>query len=331
MKTFESHISEQLAAYLDGVLTAREKEDVEQHLVSCTECQSELQLVRAGMKAMTALPLLEPPETVWTGIVSELERRKRRQRRQWLAAAAAVLAAFGVGVWQWSRPAWDLVSVKGHVAVGRWLETGSEGSARVRIGEIGHVDVKALTRLRTVRAGANEYRLALERGQIHAKITAPPRLFFVDTAAGTAIDLGCEYDLQCDRAGSGYLRVTQGWVLYTWKGEESLVPAGASCRTWPGRRPGTPVFDDAAQDFLRAVELFDLENRALAEMLKHARPRDTLTLWHVISRVTVQDREKVLSRAIELTPLPVGISKESIVSLDAEAMRRWREELAWTW
>src|SRR5256885_9219045 len=46
---------------------------------------------------------------------------------------------------------------------------------------------------------------------------------FVDTAAGTAVDLGCEYVLNTDEDGLGLLRVTKGWVSFQWKGLESLV------------------------------------------------------------------------------------------------------------
>ena len=109
----------------------------------------------------------------------------------------------------------------------------------------------------TARPG--EHRLALARGEIRAKISAPPRLFFVDTASGTAVDLGCEYTLNTDEDGFGLLRVTRGWVSFQWKGLESLVPAGASCRTRPHVGPGIPYFDDAPESMKQALESFGFE------------------------------------------------------------------------
>jgi hypothetical protein len=32
-----------------------------------------------------------------------------------------------------------------------------------------------------------------------------------------------------------------------------------------------------------------------------------------------------------LSPPPEGISRQQVLALDAESLRRWREELAWTW
>ena len=73
-------------------------------------------------------------------------------------------------------------------------------------------------------------------------IWAPPRLFFVDTPAGVAADLGCAYTLEVDDHGDGLLHVTSGWVALQLKDRESMVPAGASCATRPGVGPGTPFF-----------------------------------------------------------------------------------------
>src|SRR5204862_6898290 len=130
---------------------------------------------------------------------------------------------------------------------GEWIETDARSRATVKVGEIGSVEVTPNTRLRVVTARPGEHRLALARGEIRARISAPPKLFFVDTASGTAVDMGCEYALSADEEGSGVLRVTRGWVSFQWKGLESLVPAGASCRTRPQAGPDIPYFDDAPE------------------------------------------------------------------------------------
>src|SRR5206468_11395737 len=129
-----------------------------------------------------------------------------------------------------------------------------------------------------------------------AKISAPPKLFFVDTASATAVDFGCEYALSADEEGFGWLHVTRGWVSFQWKGIESLVPAGASCQTRPQAGPGIPYFDDAPESLKRAVEIFSFEkggNDALHTILFESRVRDTLTLWHLLSRVEPGDRSPV--------------------------------------
>jgi hypothetical protein len=59
--------------------------------------------------------------------------------------------------------------------------------------------------------------------------------------------------------------------------------------------------------------------------------RDTLTLWHLLSRVEASDRVRVYERIAQFEPPPSGATRERILALDADALRRWREELAWKW
>ena len=80
--------------------------------------------------------------------------------------------------------------------------------------------------------------MALDRGTIHARIWAPPKLFFVDTQAAVAVDLGCAYTLQVDEKGDGLLRVTSGWVGLEREGRDTYIPEGAVCATRSEHRPG---------------------------------------------------------------------------------------------
>jgi len=125
------------------------------------------------------------------------------------------------------------------------------------------------------------------------------------------------------------LNVTRGWVAFQWKGLESLVPAGASCRTRPQSGPGIPYFDDASERLKESIE--DIRPGSVSIILSESRIRDTLTLWHLLSRVEPPDRARVYDRIAALTPVPAGISREKALQLDPETLNRWREELAWTW
>ena len=156
----------------------------------------------------------------------------------------------------------------------------------------------------------------------------------METASGTAVDLGCEYELKAGEDGSGLLRVTRGWVSLQWKGIESLVPAGASCQTRPQAGPGIPYFDDAPESLKQALEVFGFEksvNDELGNILSASRVRDTLTLWHLLSRVDARERGRVFDRIAALTPVPAGVSREQALKLDPETLQRWKDELAWKW
>ena len=220
------------------------------------------------------------------------------------------------------------------MAAGEWVETDDSSKARIIVGSLGTVDIEPGTRVQLGEVRDSEYRLALSHGTISAEINAPPRLFIVDTPASAVVDLGCAYTVTVGKDGAGELRMTTGWAALEFNGRESLVPAGAIARTYPGLGPGTPYFEDASDTFKRAVRLFDTDNfRAAAfdTVIREARIRDTLTLWHLLSRVESSDRLRVYERIAGFVPPPTAVSREQILALDADALRRWREELAWKW
>jgi len=86
----DSHLGEQLSAYLDGQITTAEHEFVVAHLDTCTDCRLELHELDAARTAVRSLPGLEPPEFLEP-------HRQRIERERWtrrrVAAAAVGIAA----------------------------------------------------------------------------------------------------------------------------------------------------------------------------------------------------------------------------------------------
>jgi hypothetical protein len=297
------------------------------------------------------LPLVQAPEAIWKSIEAALDAKTEPRRRfsipawQWATASVFVMGAVGAIFWYGTRPsqpAWEVARLEGSpsvdvIKVGDWLQTDGSSRARITVGNIGTVDVEPNTRVRLVAASPTEHRLTLARGEISATVTAPPRLFLVDTPASTAVDLGCAYKIKTDESGDGVLRVTSGWVSLEWKGRESLVPAGANCRTRSRTGPGTPYFSDASEGLQQALAAFDFGGGGsktgdeLETILTEARVRDTLTLWHLLSRVDSAERVRVFNRMVELIPPPASVSRDKILQLDQATLKSWREELAWKW
>jgi len=224
----------------------------------------------------------------------------------------------------------------GRLAVGQTLETDAVSRAVINagpVGEIGEVHVDPGTRVRLVESRSARYRLALDRGTIHAMIWAPPGKFVVDTPSAVAVDLGCAYTLQVDDTGAGLLRVTFGWVGFTLKGRESLIPEGALCATRPGVGPGTPYFEDASPAFKAALGQLDFGRltpgspgsraAALETVLTNARQRDALTLWHLLTAPDASERAEVYRRLAALVPPPQGVTRAGVLSGDKHMRDLW--------
>jgi hypothetical protein len=237
-----------------------------------------------------------------------------------LAAAAALLLAMsdtwlssrGRGAsWEVTRleraPARETVTRVERLRVGEWLETGESSRARVKVGAIGQVEIEPRTRLRLMDAGAASHRLALDHGVLHAWIWAPPGRFFVDTPSAVAVDLGCEYTLAVDETG-------------------------AACATRPGKGPGTPYYEDASAELTRALAEVDFgpaaaRADALRRVLAAARPKDALSLWHLLARLDGAGRPAVYDHLAELVAPPDGVTREGVLAGDRRMLDRWWDAL----
>lgn len=223
---------------------------------------------------------------------------------------------------------------RGNIRVGEYLETDQNSSARVIVADIGSVEVAPNSRMKLVESKNTEHRLALERGRLHARIFAPPRLFIVDTPSAAAVDLGCEYVLEVNENGDSVLRVTGGYVALENDGVESIVPALASAVTKKGKGIGLPVADNANESFKKAVAEFDFgpnRDNALEWILREARVVDSLTIWHLFARVDEAQRGAVFEALASRIKPPSKVTKDGIVRLDRKMLERWWAEVENAW
>jgi len=220
------------------------------------------------------------------------------------------------------------------LAVGQFLETDSASRARITVANIGNVEIQPNSRVKLVGTTAKEHRLSLEHGILQAQIAAPPRLFIVDTPSAVAVDLGCAYTLEVDKKGNSYLHVTSGFVALERGGRESIVPAGAMCITKRGIGLGTPFSADTSEVFKAALERFDFSkggSRAVQTMLDNRNLYDTITLWHLLSRVQMADREKIYNALGEYVKPPADVTPNGILNLDKKMLESWRAEVERVW
>ncbi|MFN0158826.1 MAG: zf-HC2 domain-containing protein [Bacteroidota bacterium] len=356
---------EHLHDYLDGVLSVEQRHRVEAHLAECIRCRNEMKHLRILRDDVRELPSsLTPPRDLWPGISAQIEAEHSnilhhpassaignmpRRRFGWtkrLTLAASVVIVIGGAFWAsvlFTSPSWKVARLEGmpvigsnlmdeiaELGVGDWLETDATSRAKLDVGTIGELEIEPNTRLRLIESKSSDHRIALAKGTIRATIWAPPRLFFVETPSATAIDLGCAYTLQVDDNGGGILKVTAGWVALELAGRSSIIPAGAQCETRPGIGPGTPYYDDATPRFKHAISEFDFASPSqttLQILIDEARPKDAVTLFHLLSRTHAGDRVRIYNRLAVLAPPPKGVTCNGIIEGDKKMVQAWSEEL----
>lgn len=368
---FSTHVTKDISAYCHGELSNEESKQFAEHIISCAKCRAKFEEIKLGIKFAEQLPQLSAPDYLWRDLEPLIARdpvavSPTRIAHGWswqMKAAAVVLLLLsswavwlvyssrtGANLYVNGKPAWrvkringtplvgaERISNNGELAVGEWLETDGNSRAQIAVSSIGSVDVDENTRLRLLETQPTEHRLELVRGKMSAHIWAPPRLFFVNTPSAVAADLGCAYTLEVDDQGSSLLRVTSGWVALQLQDRESMVPAGAACETRPVLGPGTPYFEDASNVFRESVKTVDFNpdantrSTALVSILDQARPKDTLTLWHLLTRVEGEDRARVYDRMAALMSPPSGVTREGILALNRTMLKAWRDSLETTW
>ncbi len=365
---FSRHVTKDISAYCHGELSSEESKQFAEHIISCIKCRSKFDEIKLGVRLAEQLPQLSAPDHLWSELelqlgpqITQIEPVTRGWSWQLRAAAAVLVLMSGFGAW-WlfkrhgpavvnGKPYWQVTRLDGTPMIGKegignngklavggdWLETDGKSRAQIAVSSIGTVDIDENTRVRLLETQPTEHRLELARGKMSARIWAPPRLFFVDTPSAVAADLGCAYTLEVDDQGASKLKVTSGWVALQLKDRESMVPAEASCETRPGIGPGTPYFEDSSMLFRNELQKVDFDpdaaqrSAALTLMLNDARPKDTLTLWHLLTRVDGDDRVRVYEKMAALDPAPPGVTREGILQLDQKMLELWRDELKSTW
>lgn len=220
------------------------------------------------------------------------------------------------------------------LSVGEFLETDANSRARVQVADIGNVEIAPNSRVKLVKTKSTEHRLSLEKGLMKAKIDAPPRLFIVDTPSAVAVDLGCEYTLDVDENGNSKLHVTSGFVALEKGKFVSIVPAGAMALTKKEKGIGTPFAADSSAEFQKSLYRFDFENggnAALETIFKEANLYDSLTLWHLLSRVPKTERGRVFNALANFVEPPANVTVDGILRLDKKMLDAWWKEVENVW
>lgn len=101
--------SEQLSAWIDGMLSDSERKSLEAHLQSCEVCRQTAKELQELKRKLRAIPVPSPKPEMWNRVMRHLRHRVRRRRLTvvkpsiWLAAAASIALLSGAIALIWQK------------------------------------------------------------------------------------------------------------------------------------------------------------------------------------------------------------------------------------
>lgn len=212
-------------------------------------------------------------------------------------------------------------ALQGHMPIGETITVGRT-AMELTIANIGKANVAPGSEITLVTTSVREHRLALRHGRLHANVVAPPRLFVVETAAATAIDLGCEYDVTINRAGVGELTVLSGSVELTSKFGAVVVPAGYTAQLAPNLGTGVPLIT-AGGSYLEAIAADVAAGVPIApDRWRTPNADDAITLAYLLPRLDAAARNIVVDQLSPLVPL-AEIDSGAAKAGDLGEIQRW--------
>jgi hypothetical protein len=88
----ESHVQDQLSAYLDKALASSENKKIEAHLASCSDCEKVFQELKSMVTWMKAVPQPQPRVGLETRLTARLQDKEPRSW-SWMGGLATAMVA----------------------------------------------------------------------------------------------------------------------------------------------------------------------------------------------------------------------------------------------
>jgi len=236
-----------------------------------------------------------------------------------------------------SNVPWQLNGVQGQFKVNGRLLTGSElnnddiletfsNSAVIMIPEMGQVSLNPWSKIQK----KSSYNLLLSKGDLTAENKNAEESFTAQVfnseikCAGT----GAAYKLKINNDNTADLTVSNGRAIVTGNKLESVVTTGLICRI-SEKGPEIPMSLNSSEETKKAFELLSYYNDqdALNKVLNQSGLAEGISLWHLLKRITGDNRGAVFNKLYSLYPPPKGVDQESILRLKEEALNRWFNQI----
>ena len=206
------------------------------------------------------------------------------------------------------------------------IETDVNSSVTVAIPEMGRLLIDNLT---IVSRTKNNNEIRLDKGQIRKFEGDASNVLTVLTplAKFTELYKGGAFRLHVDENGTCKLEVESGWVIVNIKEFDSYVPKNFGCLISRGKY-AIPYPSDTSPQLISLLENFSgINDPSVGTILSLMSKKESLSLWHIIQLISIENRSIAFDRLNELIQVPSGVTKEGILALNKTMLLDWRQEI----
>jgi len=137
------------------------------------------------------------------------------------------------------------------------------------------------------------------------------------------------FEIKMKDKDNASVRVINNFIVVNANGDESKIPKNHLFRFLGSNNITIPTLVNANKSFLDLVHKYTLEpdDKTINKILSLAKKENTFTLFFMLKRVTPINRELILEKLQQYSPLPNSISKVDLLMLDNTALNTWWDEI----
>lgn len=217
------------------------------------------------------------------------------------------------------------------LAEGEIVESNPFIRLEIEIPKVGEIFLEPSTKIRRLKP----LKIYLEQGTIYVKEIDDASKFLTVGVPGAEISdysHGNKYKINLNNLEETTIEVEHGYVAVKNGNSESLVLPRHSCKITANGIVGLPYINGSNLEFISAINDYCYNSpgneESLVEILTMANVSNSVTLWNLLNRVNLKQRETVVYKIIGLLgELPKGVTVEGLKTLDKLVMQKLIEEI----
>jgi hypothetical protein len=199
----------------------------------------------------------------------------------------------------------------------------------VTIPEVGNILLEPSTKIQKLSSNS----FLLLKGEITANKEGAKEFLNVLVPGANIKDyfLGGQYKLSLSNSNITKLEVYDGWVSVNQGNLESRVLPNHICEVTADSGMGLPYITSSSDEFISAVNRYSFSNNGseenLISLLSKANASNAVTLWNLISRTNLKQREIVMFTIFNLIGQPTEVTDEGLKMLKKPMMQKFLEDI----